>query len=123
MLGAEHAVTRPAGLRPLMIGNAPASPALWVQEANGPGEALPPDVQPTLLALEPAGTTGSLEYMQAVRVVHARHLCLADPWPAEVARTWASIKDGDFLDQNGQDAGGCFKTLPSFTLASGAGAP
>src|SRR6185369_13505709 len=57
MLGAEHAVRRPAGLRSLVIANSPASIPVWVAEANRLRGDLPPDVQQTLLAHESAGTT------------------------------------------------------------------
>jgi len=34
MLGAEHGVTRPAGLRSLVIADSPASMRLWIEEAD-----------------------------------------------------------------------------------------
>lgn len=42
MLGAEHAVTRPKGLKALIIANSPASMALWLQGAAGCGRSCPP---------------------------------------------------------------------------------
>jgi L-proline amide hydrolase len=92
MLGAEHAVTRPTGLRSLVIANSPASMELWVREANRLRELLPPDVQATLLAHEAAGTTSAPEYQAAVRVFYDRHVCRVTPWPDEVARTFAAIE-------------------------------
>jgi L-proline amide hydrolase len=92
MLGAEHAVTRPTGLRSLVIANSPASMELWVREANRLRELLPPDAQATLLAHEAAGTTSASEYQAAVRVFYDRHVCRVTPWPDEVARTFAAIE-------------------------------
>src|ERR1700724_2075569 len=43
MLGAEHAIRRPAGLRSLIISNAPASMELWVKEATRLRSELPWD--------------------------------------------------------------------------------
>ena len=40
MLGAEHAVRQPPGLRSLVIANSPASMPLWLQEANRLRDAL-----------------------------------------------------------------------------------
>jgi len=91
MLGAEHAVTRPKGLRALVIANSPPSMELWVQEANRLREALPPDVQATLLRHEKDGTTNAAEYTAAVQVFYDRHLCRVKPTPAEVARSFAQI--------------------------------
>lgn len=91
MLGAEHAVTRPAGLRSLVIANSPASMDLWVQEANRLREGLPPEVQATLLRHEASGTTDSAEYVEAMTVFYARHVCRVVPMPDEVARTFAAI--------------------------------
>jgi L-proline amide hydrolase len=90
MLGAEYGVRRPKGLRSLVIANSPASMELWVREANRLRDALPPEVQATLLRHEAAGTTASLEYTTAVRVFYDRHLCRV-PWPEEVAESFAQI--------------------------------
>jgi L-proline amide hydrolase len=91
MLGAEHAVRRPAGLKSLVIANSPASMALWIREANRLRAALPPDVQATLLRHEQAGTIDSAEYASASRVFYDRHVCRVVPWPPEVARTFAAV--------------------------------
>ena len=91
MLGAEHGVTRPKGLRSLVIANSPASMELWVQEANRLREALPPEVQATLLRHEKDGTTSSAEYTAAVQVFYDRHLCRVNPWPEEMTRSFAQI--------------------------------
>lgn len=90
MLAAEHAVLRPAGLRALVIADSPASMELWVAEANRLREALPPDVNATLLKHEAAGTTSDPDYEAAVRVFYDRHLCRV-PWPDGVARSFAQI--------------------------------
>ncbi|MGH6928556.1 MAG: proline iminopeptidase-family hydrolase, partial [Dongiaceae bacterium] len=91
MLGAEHGVTRPKGLRALVIADSPASMELWVQEANKLREALPAEVQATLLKHEAAKTTDSPEYTAAVGVFYDRHLCRVKPMPQEVARSFAQI--------------------------------
>lgn len=91
MLAAEHGVTQPKGLRALVIADSPASMELWVEEANKLREALPPDVQATLLKHEAARTTDSPEYTAAVGVFYDRHLCRVKPMPQEVARSFAQI--------------------------------
>jgi len=91
MLGAEHAIRRPKGLRSLVISNSPASMPLWLAAAAEMRALLPPDVQETLTRHETAGTTDSPEYAAAMEVFYARHVCRVVPHPPEVARTFAAI--------------------------------
>ena len=91
MLGAEHGITRPKGLKALVIANSPASMTLWVEEANRLRSLLPPEVQQTLLKHEADGTTNAQDYADAVRVFYDRHLCRV-PWPPEVAASFAQIE-------------------------------
>ena len=91
MLGAEHGITRPKGLKALVIANSPASMTLWVEEANRLRGLLPKDVQATLLRHEAAGTTSTKDYADAVRVFYDRHLCRV-PWPPEVAASFAQLE-------------------------------
>jgi L-proline amide hydrolase len=93
MLGAEHAVRRPRGLRSLVISDSPASMALWVEEADRLREALPAEVQQTLLRHEAAGTTDSPDYAKAVRVFYDRHLCRLDPWPEALNRSFVWMQE------------------------------
>jgi L-proline amide hydrolase len=91
MLGAEHGITRPKGLRALVIADSPPSMELWVQEGNRLRAALPPEVQATLLRHEKDGTTSSPDYMAAVQVFYDRHLCRVKPQPEELTRSFAQI--------------------------------
>ncbi|MGI8699836.1 MAG: proline iminopeptidase-family hydrolase [Nocardioidaceae bacterium] len=93
MLGAEHAIRRPVGLRSLVIADSPASMDLWVAEANRLRDDLPPDVQKVLLQHEEAGTTDSPEYVEAEKVFYARHVCRIVPNPPEVAQSFANIAE------------------------------
>jgi L-proline amide hydrolase len=92
MLGAEVAVRQPPGLRALVIANSPASMELWVREANRLRDALPPEIQATLLRHEAAGTTDSEDYNAAVRVFYDRHLCRI-PWPPELEASFAAMAE------------------------------
>jgi L-proline amide hydrolase len=103
MLGAEHAVTRPAGLRGLVIADSPASIPLWVAAAAELRAKLPPGVDDTLRAHEEAGTTDSDAYRAAMRFFYDRHVCRVVPWPPEVERTFAAIDEDPtvYLAMNG----------------------
>ncbi len=91
MLGAEFAVTRPPGLKGLVLANSPASMKLWIEAVDELRLALPPEVQATLLRHEEAGTTGGPEYEAAVLQFYQRHVCRVIPMPDEVSRTLAAI--------------------------------
>ena len=55
MLGAEHGIRRPAGLKALVISNSPASMALWASEAKVLRAELDPEVEAALDRHEAAG--------------------------------------------------------------------
>lgn len=93
MLGSEHGVLQPAGLKGLIIANSPASMITWVKEANRLRLELPLDVQETLLKHERDETTDSDEYKRATDVFNHRHVCRLDPWPPEVVRTFDAVDD------------------------------
>ncbi len=100
MLGAEHAVRRPKGLKALVIANSPANMHTWVAEANRLREELPQEVQDTLLRHERAGTITDPEYIAASRVFYDRHVCRVVPWPEEVARTFATMDEDNTVYRN-----------------------
>jgi len=93
MLAQEHAITRPPGLRSVILSNTAASFAGFAAEANGLRAALPPEAEATLRRHEAAGTTDDPEYAEACQVFYQRHLCRTDPWPEEVVRGFAAIDD------------------------------
>jgi L-proline amide hydrolase len=118
MLAAEHAVTRPPGLKGLVIANSPASMRLWVAEANRLRSLLPPEVAETLLAHEAAGTTDHPDYRAAEAVYNARHVCRIVPNPPEVAETFALI-DADptvYHTMNGPNEFHVVGTLKDWTI-------
>ena len=118
MLGAEHAVTQPKGLKALVIANSPASMELWVREANRLRAALPPQVQATLLRHERAGTTTDPDYVKAVRVFYDRHVCRVTPWPDEVARTFKAIDEDPtvYMTMNGPSEFHVVGTLKTWSI-------
>ncbi|WP_342359111.1 proline iminopeptidase-family hydrolase [Terrarubrum flagellatum] len=93
MLGSEHAVLRPKGLKALILANSLAAMPLWIAGAAKLREGLPSDVRATLERHEAAGTITHPDYVAATRVFYDRHVCRINPWPEEVARTFAAIED------------------------------
>lgn len=118
MLGAEHAVRRPEGLKALVIANSPANMHTWVAEANRLRRELPQAVQDTLLKHEGAGTLTDPDYIAASRVFYDRHVCRVVPWPPEVARTFA-IMDVDntvYRNMNGPTEFHVIGTMKDWTI-------
>lgn len=93
MLGSEHAVRRPEGLKALVVANSPASMKTWVAEANRLRKALPGGIHETLLKHETADTMDDPEYLAATDVFYRAHVCRCDPWPAEVQRTFDAMAE------------------------------
>jgi len=118
MLGAEHAVRRPAGLRSLTIADSPASMELWVAEANRLRALLPAEVRATLLAHEADGSYDHPEYQRAMRVFYDRHVCRVVPNPPEVAATFAAIEADPtvYLTMNGPAEFHVIGTLRDWTI-------
>ncbi len=123
MLAAEHAVRRPAGLRSLVISNSPASMALWLQEAGRLREALPPEVQATLLLHEAAGTTADPAYEAAMMVFYERHVCRI-PFPPEVAASFALLAEDPtvYHTMNGPSEFHCIGTIKTWSIIDRLGA-
>jgi proline-specific peptidase len=89
----EYALSKPQGLTSLILASSTSSIPLWIVEANRLREALPPDIQATLLRHEQAGTTDDPEYLQATTVFYDRHVIRLKPIPEHVQRA---------MDQAGQ---------------------
>jgi L-proline amide hydrolase len=93
MLGLEHAVRRPAGLRSLTVASAFARSRTYTDEVGALVAALPGETRKVIEWHEAAGTTETAEYQEAVRVFYRRHVCRARPVPPEVMRTLAALAE------------------------------
>ena len=92
MLAAEIALTHPAGLASISILNSPASMELWVRGAESLRRRLPAEVREALESHEAAGTIEDPEYLAAVDVFYARHLCRLPEPPAALTATLAQTE-------------------------------
>ena len=117
MLGMEHALDHPAGLRALVVANSPASMPLWVAEANRLRSLLPDGVDETLRKHEDAGTTDSAEYAAAEAVFNAHHVCRV-PQPDCVQRTFAQIaaEPTVYHTMNGPNEFYCIGTMKDWDI-------
>ncbi len=103
MLGAEHAIRQPRGLKALVISNSPASMELWLSEANRLRSELPREVEEVLDRHEAQGTLEDPEYLKAAEYFYAQHVCRVVPNPPEVERTnqWMKIDSTVYNVMNG----------------------
>jgi L-proline amide hydrolase len=118
MLAAEYAVTKPRGLRRLIISNSPASMPLWIEAANQLRSDLPADVRATLLTHEADGTTNHPNYEAATQEFYDRHLCRVIPNPPELtASTEQMLADPTvYFTMNGPNEFHCIGTLKEWSI-------
>lgn len=93
MLGAEIAITRPAGLVSLSICNSPSSMDLWVNEANRLRRMLPDDMDDLMKKYEASGDTTNPNYLECVDEFYRRHVCQVEPAPECLAESNAQMED------------------------------
>ena len=118
MLGAEHAIRQPQGLRSLVLSNSPASMALWASEAKILRGQLPPEVEATLDRHEANGTTDDPEYLAATQVYYDEHVCRVVPNPPEVVRTNQMLNEDPtvYHTMNGPNEFFCVGTLKDWSV-------
>jgi L-proline amide hydrolase len=91
MLGAEHAMRQPRGLRSLILSNSPASEQVLLDEAHRMRRDLPADVQAVLDEHEAAGTIDDPAYLEATEAFYDRHICRVLPYPPEVQASFDAV--------------------------------
>jgi L-proline amide hydrolase len=118
MLGAEHAIRRPAGLKALVISNSPASMALWSSEAKILRSQLDPEVEAVLDRHEAAGTTSDPEYLEAQQVYYDLHVCRVVPNPPEMIATTDLLSEDPtvYNVMNGPNEFFCIGTLKDWSV-------
>ena len=118
MLGAEHGIRKPEGLRALVLSNSPASMDLWASEAKKLRALLSPEIEEALDRHEAAGTTEDPEYVAATQVYYDQHVCRVVPNPSEVVRTFEYLNEDPtvYYTMNGPNEFFCIGTLRDWTV-------
>ncbi len=91
MLAVDYMLTKPSGVKSLILASPCLSIPRWIQDANKLRAALPKETQDILDKHEEAGTTDSEEYMGATMEFYSRHLCRLDPWPPDLEKAFAEL--------------------------------
>jgi L-proline amide hydrolase len=118
MLGAEHGIRQPKGLKALVISNSPASMELWASEAKKLRALLPKDVADALDHHEADGSTDDPEYLAATQVYYDEHVCRVVPNPPDVVRTFEFLNEDPTVYQtmNGPNEFFCIGTLRDWSV-------
>ena len=91
MLALEYSLTRPSGLKGMILANSLASVSLFENEVHRLRSLLPAAVQATLDRHEAEGTTDSAEYQSAMKVFYGRHVVRTQPIPDFVQHSFDHI--------------------------------
>lgn len=91
MLGAEHALRQPRGLRSLIVSNSPASEGVLLEEVHRLRRELPAEVQTVLDQHEASGTMDDPAYLEATQAFYDRHICRVVPYPPEVQASFDAV--------------------------------
>ncbi|MBZ8118933.1 proline iminopeptidase-family hydrolase [Roseovarius sp. LXJ103] len=87
-IAAAYASARPEGLQSLILSSPLIHTDTWLADNGAYRAALPAETLATMDRLEAEERTDAPDYLTAVDVFYARHLCRAQPWPEEVLRTF-----------------------------------
>jgi proline-specific peptidase len=86
-LAQEYLLTKPPGVKSLVLANSAASTQRWIAEANRLRTELPAGVQQVLKEHEEGGTLEDPAYISATELYYRAHVCRLDPWPDCLNRT------------------------------------
>jgi proline iminopeptidase len=91
MLAIDYMLTKPAGVRSLILASPSLSISRWLDDAETLKQTLPQSVQGAIARNEAAGTFDSPEYQSAMMDYYKRYLCRRDPWPDDVNKTFQEL--------------------------------
>jgi L-proline amide hydrolase len=117
-LAQEFALTKPPGLRAVVLADTASSWQGFLDECNKLRAQLPEDVEAVLRKHEEAGTFSDPEYVQACAVFYQRHVCRLDPLPPDVARTFELLDEDPtvYHTMNGPSEFHCIGSAVGWTV-------
>jgi proline-specific peptidase len=87
MLAVDYLLTKPAGVRSVILASPALSTARWVADADSLVRTMPDSIQAVIAKHEAAGTTTDPEYQAAVIAFYQRYLARRQPWSADLDST------------------------------------
>jgi proline-specific peptidase len=91
MLAVDYMLTKPAGVRSLILASPSLSISRWLKDAETLKRTLPQSVQDAIARNEAAGTFDSPEYQSAIMEYYKRYLCRRNPWSDDVNKTFEEL--------------------------------
>ncbi len=92
MLAVEYMLAKkPGGVRSLVLTAPFLSAPLWIADQRAYLAAMPAAVRQVVAEAEAKGDYESPAYQEALMAFYRKHLCLLDPWPEAVQRTFAKM--------------------------------
>ncbi|KAJ7749321.1 hypothetical protein DFH07DRAFT_829313 [Mycena maculata] len=93
ILASNYIISRnPAGLRRLILSDAPASMELCAVGTNALLSELPQAFREMVRKHELAGTMDSAEYQRGIQEFNEKHLCTVKPWPSELLSAFEALE-------------------------------
>lgn len=89
MLAMQYAISKPKGIKSMVVASSPASIALWVEEANRLISYLPKQMQEAIYEGENNKNYTSPAYKEAYDEYYKRHVCNMDSYPDYVDRSFS----------------------------------
>jgi proline-specific peptidase len=80
-LALEYALTKPRGLKSLVLADSLVDSAQWASETNRLRSELPEEILAILDKHESQGTTDDPEYFEATMYFYRKHVCRLPVWP------------------------------------------
>lgn len=91
MLAVDYLLTRPAGVRGLVLSSPALSAAQWAEDARALIAALPAPDRAAIDKAEATGDFAAPDYAAAMDTYYRRHVCRLDPWPDCLNRAIAGM--------------------------------
>jgi proline iminopeptidase len=97
MLGVDYMLTKPTGVRSLVLASPCLSVNRWLSDAKQLKRTLPESVQAVIEKNESARTYDSPEYQAAVMEYYHRFLSRRDPWPDDITKSFADLNQSVYM--------------------------
>ncbi len=92
MLAVEYLLAKkPRGVRSLVLTAPFLSAPLWIADQRAYLAAMPAEVRQAVAEAEAKGDYESPAYQEAVMAFYRKHLCLLEPWPEPMQRTFEKM--------------------------------
>jgi proline iminopeptidase len=88
MLAVDYLLTKPAGVRSVILASPALSTARWLSDADSLIRTMPDSIQRAIAKHEAAGTFADPQYQAAVMAFYQQYLARRTPWSADLDSTF-----------------------------------